>query len=187
MEDIKAVIAKAKKGMDKAVDHTNDELIKIRAGKAQPDMLNSVMVPYYGAPTPLNGVAAVTAPEARTLSIKPFDKSTIRDIEKAIIDANLGFTPMNNGESIIINLPPMTEERRQQLVKQAKAVTEDGKVALRNHRQDANNSLKKLKGSDGVSDDMIKDAEGDVQKATDGNVKRIDELLVKKEEEIMSI
>lgn len=187
MEEIKSIIDKARKGMDKAVSHTNDELIKIRAGKAQPDMLNSITVPYYGAETPMSGVAAVTAPEARTLAIKPFDKSIIRDIEKAIIDSNLGFTPQNNGETIIINLPPMTEERRQQLVKQAKAVTEDGKVAIRNTRQDANNSLKKLKGTDGISDDMIKDAEGNVQDMTNGHVKKADELLSKKEEEIMTV
>jgi len=187
MEDIEIILDMAKESMDNALNHTNNELNKIRAGKAQPDMLNSVKVPYYGAESPLNTVAAVTAPEARTLQIKPFDKSTIRDIEKAIIDANLGFTPMNNGESIMINLPPMTQERRVDLVKQAKSVGENGKVVVRNARQDANNALKKLKGSDGVSDDMIKDGEGEVQKLTDGFVKKIDDLLDKKESDIMTV
>lgn len=187
MEELKSIISKAKQGMDKAVSHTNDELNKIRAGKAQPDMLNSIMVSYYGAETPLNALAAVTAPEARTLSIKPFDKSTIKDIEKAIIDSNLGFTPQNNGESIMINLPPMTEERRGQLVKQAKGVVEDGKIGVRNTRQDANNALKKLKGTEGISDDMIKDAEGDVQKMTDNHTKKIDDLFSAKETEIMTV
>lgn len=186
MEDIKSVLDKAKSAMEKAVSHTNSELNKIRAGKAQPDMLDGIMVPYYGAETPLNGVAAVTAPEARTLAIKPFDKSTIKDIEKAIIDSNLGFTPQNNGESIMINLPPMTQERRLELVKQSKGECENGKIGVRNARQDANNTLKKLKG-EGISEDQVKGAEDDVQKMTDKYVKQIEDLLTKKEAEIMHV
>lgn len=147
-------------------------------------MLGSVMVEYYGSQTPLNQVANVNTPDARTLSIQPFEKSLIPEIEKGILQANLGFNPMNNGESVIINVPPLTEERRKQLVKQTKAEGEDAKVGVRNDRKAANQELKKLEE---ISEDQLKDAEGEVQELTDKFIARIDEILVVKEKEIMTV
>ena len=162
------------------------ELSKVRAGKAMPSMLDGLMVDYYGAATPLNQVASLSTPDARTIFIKPWEKSTIQEIEKAIINSNLGFNPQNDGESILINVPQLTEERRIQLVKQSKGVTEDAKVSVRNARKEANDELRKLL-KDGASEDMIKSAEGDVQVLTDQHVKQLDELLELKEKDIMTV
>ena len=184
MEDeIDFIIDSAKEGMEKAIGHLKKQLQNIRAGKANPSMLGGVMVEYYGAQTPLSQVANVNTPDARTLSIQPFEKNLIGEIEKGIMQANLGFNPMNNGESVIINVPPLTEERRKQLSKQAKAEAEDAKVGVRNDRKTANNELKKLD----ISEDLLKSAEADVQKLTDTYITRIDEILVNKEKEIMTI
>ncbi len=184
MEDeIEFIIDTAKENMEKAIDHLKKQLQNIRAGKANPAMLGSVMVEYYGAQTPLQQVANVNTPDARTISIQPFEKSLIKDIEKGIMMANLGFNPMNNGESVIINVPPLTEERRKQLTKQAKAEAEDAKIGVRNDRKSANNELKKLD----ISEDLLRDAENDVQELTDTHITRIDSILENKEKEIMTI
>ncbi|MCO6360077.1 ribosome recycling factor [Roseivirga pacifica] len=186
MEEIELYLDTAKEMMEKAVDHAKTDLAKIRAGKAMPSMLDGLMVEYYGTPTPINQVASVTTPDARTLFVKPWEKSIISEIEKAIINSDLGFNPQNDGESIIINVPQLTEERRVQLTKQAKAVTENGKVSVRNARKEANDELKKLL-KDGVSEDMVKGAEDDVQQLTDKFTKKMDDLLEHKEKEIMTV
>lgn len=184
MEDeIEFIIDAAKEGMEKAVAHLKKELLNIRAGKASPAMLGSVMVEYYGAKTPLNQVANVNTPDARTISIQPFEKKLIPEIEKGIMQANLGFNPMNNGENVIINVPPLTEERRIQLSKQAKAEAEDAKIGVRNDRKTANQELKKLD----ISEDQLKGAEEEVQELTDTYIARIDKILEVKEKEIMTI
>ena len=182
-EEIEFILDTAKEAMDKAISHLEKELKTIRAGKATPAMLSTVMVDYYGSQTPLAQVANVNTPDARTLSIQPWEKNMLQEIEKAIQLANLGFNPMNNGDVIMINVPPLTEERRKNLAKQAKAEAEDAKVGIRNARKEANNDIKKLD----VSDDMKKIAEDDVQKLTDTFVKTIDDKLAVKEKEILTI
>jgi ribosome recycling factor len=184
MEDeIEFVIDTAKEGMEKAITHLKKQLQNIRAGKANPTMLGGVMVEYYGAQTPLPQVANINTPDARTLSVQPFEKNLIPEIEKGIMQANLGFNPMNNGENVIINVPPLTEERRKQLSKQAKAEAEDAKIGVRNDRKTANNEIKKLD----ISEDLQRDAENDVQELTNKHIVRIDEILENKEKEIMTI
>ena len=182
-EEIELIIDSAEEGMQKAISHLNKQLLNIRAGKASPSMLGSVMVEYYGSLTPLNQVANVNAPDARTISVQPFEKGSIPNIEKGILQANLGFNPMNNGESVIISVPPLTEERRKQLVKQAKSEAEDAKVGVRNDRKTANNELKKIE----VSEDLQKNAEADIQELTDKYIAKIDSILEAKEKEIMTI
>ena len=182
-EEIELIIDSAEEGMQKAISHLNKQLLNIRAGKASPSMLGSVMVEYYGSLTPLNQVANVNAPDARTISVQPFEKGSIPNIEKGILQANLGFNPMNNGDSVIISVPPLTEERRKQLVKQAKAEAEDAKVGVRNDRKAANNELKKTD----VSEDLQKNAEADIQELTDKYIAKIDSILETKEKEIMTI
>ncbi|MFC6857873.1 ribosome recycling factor [Zunongwangia sp. SCSIO 43204] len=182
-EEIELIIDSAEEGMQKAISHLNKQLLNIRAGKASPSMLGSVMVEYYGSLTPLNQVANVNAPDARTISVQPFEKGSIPNIEKGILQANLGFNPMNNGDSVIISVPPLTEERRKQLVKQAKAEAEDAKVGVRNDRKTANNELKKTD----VSEDLQKNAEADIQELTDKYIAKIDSILENKEKEIMTI
>lgn len=184
MEEINFIIDTAKEGMENALVHLDKQLVAIRAGKASPSMLSSIMVDYYGSMTPLSQVANVNTPDARTISIQPWEKNLIGEIEKAIMVANIGFNPMNNGESVIINVPPLTEERRRELAKQAKAEAEDAKVVIRNQRKDANNDIKKL---DDASEDVKKNAEADVQTLTDTYVKKIDEKFVVKEKEIMTV
>ena len=186
MEEIELFLDEAKELMQKAVDHTAAELVKIRAGKAMPNLLDGIMVQYYGAPTPLNQVSSVTTPDARTLAIKPFERTLISEIEKAIINSDLGLAPQNNGEIIILTIPALTEERRVQLVKQAKSECETGKISIRSVRKDTNESLRKLQ-KEGASEDAIKRAEDQVQKFTDNYSAKIDELLVKKEADIMKV
>jgi ribosome recycling factor len=182
-EEIELIIDSTEEAMQNAIKHLEKELIKIRAGKASPNMVSSVLVEYYGSKTPLNQVGNINTPDARTISIQPFEKSLIPEIEKGIMNANLGFNPMNNGESVIINVPPLTEERRRELAKQAKAVAEDAKVGVRNDRKNANNELKKLD----LSEDMLKGAEADVQELTDKHITQIDAILKVKEKEIMTV
>ena len=170
--------------MQKAYVLVGSELTKIRAGKANPSMVDSVQVSYYGTMSPLNQVASVTAPEARTLFIKPWEKSLIQEIERAIINANLGFNPQNDGQQVIINIPMLTEERRRQLVKQVGQECEHGKVSVRSVRKEINEMIKKLKG---VSEDDQKNAEDQVQKLTDDYILKIDALMKKKEAEIMTV
>ena len=182
-EELEFIIDAAKEQMQNAIDHLVKELRSIRAGKATPAMLSTVMVEYYGSQTPLSQVANVNTPDARTISIQPWEKSMLHEIERAIMIANLGFNPMNNGESIIINVPPLTEERRKTLAKQAKAEAEHAKVGVRNARKEANNDIKKVD----VSDDMKKNAEVDVQDLTDSFVQKVDEMYNVKEKEIMTV
>ncbi|WP_299057859.1 ribosome recycling factor [uncultured Polaribacter sp.] len=182
-EEIEFILDSAKEAMNNAIAHLVKELRTIRAGKATPAMLSNVMVDYYGSQTPLSQVANVNTPDARTISVQPWEKNMLQEIEKAIQLANLGFNPMNNGDVIMINVPPLTEERRIGLAKQAKAEAEHAKVGIRNARKDANNDIKKTE----ISDDMKKIAEDDVQKMTDTFVKQIDEMLATKEVEIMKV
>ncbi|MFY7670320.1 ribosome recycling factor [Tenacibaculum sp. MEBiC06402] len=182
-EEIDFILDSTKEAMDSAISHLEKELRSIRAGKASPAMLANVQVDYYGSATPLSQVANVNTPDARTISIQPWEKNMLQEIEKAIMVANLGFNPMNNGENIIINVPPLTEERRRDLAKQAKAEAENAKVGVRNARKDANNEIKKLD----VSDDMKKNTEADIQNLTDNYVKQIDEKYTVKEKEIMTV
>lgn len=186
MEEIQLYLDEAKEMMQKAVNHTASELVKIRAGKAMPNLLDGIMVAYYGAPTPLQQVASVTTPDARTLTIKPWERNLISEIERSIINSDLGLAPQNNGEVIILTIPPLTEERRKNLVKQAKQECESGKVSIRTIRKDTNDSLRKLQ-KEGASEDEIKRAEDTVQKLTDQYSSKVDELLVKKEAEIMTV
>lgn len=182
-EEIEFIIDSTKEQMQNAIEHLIKELRAIRAGKASPSMLANIMVDYYGSQTPLNQVANVNTPDARTISIQPWEKQMLSEIEKAIMIANIGFNPMNNGENIIINVPPLTEERRRDLVKQAKAEAEHAKIGIRNARKDANNEVKKLD----ISDDLKKNTETDIQTLTDSYVKKVDELLAVKETEIMTV
>ncbi|TMM58326.1 ribosome recycling factor [Maribacter algarum] len=183
-EEITFILDAAKESMDGAIAHLEKEFMKIRAGKANPSMLSNVKVDYYGSQTPLSQVANVNTPDARTISVQPWEKNMLQEIEKAIMNANLGFNPMNNGDMVIINVPPLTEERRRDLVKQAKAEAEDAKVSVRSARQDAN---KEIKGLDDASDDLKKNAETDVQELTDSYTKKIDAFLDNKEVEIMKV
>ncbi|MFP4555416.1 MAG: ribosome recycling factor [Bacteroidales bacterium] len=185
-EEVNMYIEDAKERMEKAIEHLTNELRVIRAGKANPGMLTNIMVDYYGTLTPLQQVSNVGTLDARTISIQPWEKSMIGPIEKAILAANLGFNPQNNGEVIRIAVPPLTEERRKQLVKQVKSEGENARVSIRNARRDTNEEIKKLQ-KDGLSEDVAKDAEEEVQKLTDKFNKKVEELLVQKEEEILTV
>lgn len=183
-EDIQFILDSTKEAMDAALKHLEKQFVNIRAGKASPAMLGSVMVNYYGSQTPLHQVANVNTPDGRTITVQPWEKGMIQEIEKGIQIANLGFNPMNNGDTIIISVPPLTEERRRDLAKQAKAEAEDAKIGIRSARKDANSEIKKLED---VSEDLQKNAEVDVQHLTDKYVKRIDDVLEVKEKEIMTV
>ncbi|GAA3563945.1 ribosome recycling factor [Snuella lapsa] len=183
-DDIDFILDTTKEAMDKAIKHLEKQLTNIRAGKASPAMLGSVMVDYYGSQTPLNQVANVNTPDGRTITVQPWEKSMLQEIERGIMYANLGFNPMNNGESIIINVPPLTEERRRELAKQAKAEAEEAKIGIRNARKEANNDIKKLED---VSEDLKSNAEIDVQQMTDKYVKKVDDIFTTKENEIMTV
>ena len=186
IEKAQEVLEFAELKMEDAVTHLQDELKTYRAGKANPAVFASVIVNYYGAATPLPQMSNITTPDAKTMLIQPWDKSMIHAIEKAIMDANLGFTPQNNGEVIRINVPALTEERRRELVKKAKGEGEAAKVAVRNARREAMEQLKKLQ-KDGLPEDVEKDNEDQVQKFTDKYVKKVDEVLDAKEKEIMTV
>ncbi|WP_430812639.1 MULTISPECIES: ribosome recycling factor [unclassified Carboxylicivirga] len=185
-EEIDLILDDAKERMTKAIEHLDNELGKIRAGKANPKMLEGVLVDYYGSMSPLSQVANLSTPDPRTIAIQPWEKQLIGAIEKAILAANLGLNPDNNGDIIRINIPPLTEERRKDLVKQAKSVCEDTKVSFRTTRRDCNEELKKLK-KDGLSEDLEKDAEAEVQQITDGFVKKVDEMFIVKEKDILTV
>ncbi len=182
-EELSFILESTEENMHNAIKHLEKQLLNIRAGKASPAMLGSVMVEYYGSMTPLAQVANINTPDARTLTIQPFEKNTIPDIERGIMYANLGFNPMNNGESVIISVPPLTEERRKELAKQAKAEAEDAKIGIRNDRKVANNDIKKLD----LSEDETKIAEENVQKLTDTHISKVDAIFEVKEKEIMTI
>jgi ribosome recycling factor len=185
-ELIKKQVNDAKALMDKAIDHADNELNKIRAGKANPSMLDDISVDYYGTPTPLSQIGSVNTPDARTIIVQPWEKSLLPAIEKAIKEANLGINPQNDGVIIRINVPPLTEERRRDLVKKAKGEAETGKIAIRNIRKDANEKIKKLK-TEGVSEDEIKVGEAEVQKLTDAYIVKVDQLSEAKEKDIMTV
>jgi len=185
-ELIKKQITDTKALMDKAIDHCESELQKIRAGKANPAMLDDVYVDYYGSPTPLSQVGNVNTPDARTIVIQPWEKSLLQAIEKAIKEANLGLNPQNDGVIIRINVPPLTEERRRDLVKKAKAEAETGKIAIRNLRKDANEKIRKLK-TEGVSEDEMKAGEAEIQKLTDAYIIKVDQHSEAKEKDIMTV
>lgn len=184
MDEIQLYLDEARDLMQKSFGHVGNELIKIRAGKANPSMLDGVQVSYYGAMSPINQVASVTTPDARTIFIKPWEKGLIQEIEKAITNANLGVTPQNDGQQVILNVPMLTEERRRQLVRQVGQEVEQGKISIRNIRKETNEQLKKITG---VSEDDIKNAEEAVQKLTDEYIQKIDGLMKKKETEIMTV
>lgn len=186
MSDINSIIGEASVKFDRAVSHLDEELLKVRAGKANPSMLNGILVEAYGSTTPLSGVCSITTPDARMLILQPWDKTQIQAIEKAIMQANIGLTPQNDGQVIRINVPPLTEERRKELVKQAKGEVEKSKVVIRNIRRDHNESIKALK-KDGVSEDLIKGGEDKIQKLTDEYIVKVDKLFDVKEKEIMTV
>ncbi|MBS1544557.1 MAG: ribosome recycling factor [Bacteroidetes bacterium] len=184
MEEIELYLDDAREQMAKVLSHISHELTKIRAGKANPAMLDGILVPYYGAMSPLNQISSITSPDPRTLFIKPWEKNFIHEIEKAIMAANLGLTPQNDGQQVIINIPMLTEERRKQLVKQVHQECEHGKVSIRSVRKDTNEQLKKIKGA---PEDDVKNAEEEVQKLTDEYITKVDGLMKKKEAEIMTV
>jgi len=183
MEDFKIIIDTIEELMKNSVAHLDKSFLNIRAGKATPMMLNSVSIDYFGTNTPLNQVANINTPNSQTISVQPWDKSIIPEIEKAIISSNLGFNPMNNGESVIINVPPLTEDRRKDLVKQAKAEAENSKISIRTSRKEANSEIKNLN----LSEDEMKNAELDIQNLTNNYISLIDEKLQVKEKEIMTV
>ena len=182
-EEIQFIVDSAIEKMEGAIHHLEAEFVNIRAGKATPSMLSSVKVEYYGSLTPLSQVANVNTMDAHTITVQPWEKQLIPEIEKGILTANLGFNPSNNGESVIINVPILTEDRRKDLAKQAKSEGENAKVSIRNDRKEANNELKKLD----ISEDMLNNAEQDIQELTDKFSKKVDALYVVKEKEIMTV
>ena len=183
-EEIDFILDSAKEAMVNALKHLEKQFINIRAGKASPAMLGSVMVDYYGAQTPLAQVANVNTPDGRTITVQPWEKAMLQEIERAIMIANLGFNPMNNGVTIIINVRPLTEERRRELAKQAKSEVEDAKISIRSARKDANSEIK---NAEDASEDVKKNAEMDVQQLTDAYVKKADDLYSAKEAEILKV
>ena len=186
MEEIELYLDDAKETMEGAIKHLIIELGKIRAGKASPQMLEGLQIEYYGSMTPIQNVSTINTPDARTIAIRPFEKKIINDIEKAIRNGNLGFAPSNDGEMIRISVPPLNEERRRELAKRAKNEIETAKINIRNIRQDANNSLRKLT-KEGVAEDLVKVSEDRVQKLTDGFVSKVEQIYNAKEKEIMEV
>ena len=182
-ETLDFIVDTAKEGMQRAIDHLENELLNIRAGKANPVMLSGVKVDYYGTPAPISQVANINTPDARTLSVQPWEKALLAAIEKAILVANLGFNPMNNGETIIINIPPLTEERRRELAKLAKNEVENAKISIRNARKEANHELK----NEASSEDVLNNYQIDVQTLTDSYITKADELFSTKEKEILTV
>lgn len=181
------IIKDTKSRMQKSIDNLSRELANISAGRANSNLLNGVTVDYYGAPTPVQQLASINVPEARLLVISPYDKTSVADIEKAIIAANLGVNPTSDGEVIRISVPALTEERRKELVKEVKKIGEDAKVSIRNIRRDINDQLKKDEKNGGITEDDLRSQTDDVQKATDNSIKDIDQLVADKEKDIMSV
>ena len=184
--DTNQIIKNAEVKMTSAISYLDDELARIRAGKANPKILDNVKVSYYGSMTPLSNVASINTPDAKTLLISPWEKPLIKEIEKAILNSDVGITPENNGEVIRLGIPPLTEERRRSLAKRAKQEAENAKISIRNTRREVIETLKKSV-KDGVSEDVEKDAEEKIQKIHDKFIKQIDELYVAKEKEIMTV
>lgn len=186
MQDANKQLKQAEESMKLSIDYLDETLAHIRAGKANPKLLDNIKVDYYGTLSPLNNVATITTPDAKTISVQPWEKGLLPEIEKAIINSDLGILPMNNGEVIRISIPPLTEERRKQLVKQARGEGEDAKISIRNARRDAIDQVKKMV-KDGLPEDAGKDAESEAQKIHDKYIKQIDNLLEEKEKEIMTV
>ncbi len=186
MEEIELFLDDAKDTMEKALKHLSIELTKIRAGKASPAMLDGIQVEYYGVLSPIANVASITTPDARSITVKPFERKMIGDIEKAIRNSNIGLAPSNDGELIRLSIPPLTEERRRDLVKKVKQEIEVAKVNVRNIRKDTNDSIRKLT-KDGVSEDAVKMGEERVQKLTDAFISRVDDVFAAKEKDILSV
>jgi len=186
MTDVKQIIGAAQEKMQLSVEFLDEALSHIRAGKANVKILDGIKVEYYGSNVPLSNVATVSTPDAKTIAIQPWEKPMMKEIERAIINSDLGITPENNGEVIRINIPPLTEERRKALVKQSKQEAENAKIGVRNARRDAIEALKKSV-KEGVSEDIAKDAEGEAQKIHDKFIKKIDDLFAEKEKEIMTV
>ncbi|MCK4846467.1 MAG: ribosome recycling factor [Deltaproteobacteria bacterium] len=184
---MKAILTETKRKMSMAVEVLGTEFGKLRTGRASISILDGVSIDYYGAPTPLNQLATLSVPESQVITIQPFDAGQLADIEKAIVATGLGLTPNNDGKLIRINIPQLTEERRKEFVKLAKKNAEDGRIAIRNCRRDANDSLKKLEKDKEISQDELKKAQADVQEITDAEIKRVDEALAVKEAEIMAV
>lgn len=185
-EDVQFTLDSANESMGKSISHFEAELLKIRAGRANTQMLSGVIVDYYGTLTPLSQVANLGTPDARTLTVQPWEKAMLTELNKAIINSNLGFSPMDNGEMLIINIPPLTEERRVDLVKRSKVEAENCKVSIRSARKDANDEIKNL-GKEGLAEDLGKDAEVSIQKLTDNFISKVEEILKEKEIEIMKV
>lgn len=185
-EEVQLVYEMAKERMEKSIEHLENELNRIRAGKANVHILDGVMVDYYGTMTPLSQVSNISTPDAKTIAIQPWEKKMIDPIEKAIQQANIGITPVNNGELIRLGIPPLTEERRVKLVKQVKNEGENARVSIRNGRRDANEEYKRMK-KDGLAEDEVKRAEDNIQEITDEFVKKVDEIVEAKEQDIMTI
>ena len=183
MEEMDFIVGRAKEGMNQALEHLEKEMLNLRAGKANPIMLSSVKVDYYGTMTSISQIANINSPDGRTLTVQPWEKVMLQEIEKAILIANLGFNPMNNGESIIINIPPLTEERRRELAKLAKSEAENAKIGIRSARKEANSEVKKSE----ASDDIQKNYEIDIQELTDFYNSKVDEIFRVKEKEILTI
>ncbi len=186
-EDLEGILEEGRQTMSKAIDHFETELVKIRAGKATPNMLDGIVVDYYGNPTPINQVGNLSVMDARTLTIQPWEKNMLQPIERAIIASNIGINPQNDGNIIRLFLPPLTEERRKELVKRSNGEGEQAKIAIRNIRRDAIEQIKKLQKEGEVSEDLEKDAEAEMQEITDTHITLIDKHLVAKEKEIMSV
>ena len=185
-EELDMIFDEFKSANGKTLVHLENELTKVRAGKASPAMLNGVMIEYYGSMTPIQQVANINTSDARTILVQPWEKNMLSEIAKGIINSNLGLNPQNNGEQLIISVPPLTEERRKDLVKKAKAEAEHAKVGVRNNRKEAIDMIKDLK-NDGLSEDMAKTAEEEVQKITNGAIKKVDDLVELKEKDIMTV
>ena len=184
--DLKQIQQKAEAKMQSSVEFLDETLAHIRAGKANPRILDGVKLDYYGTLTPLSGVAAINTPDARTIIVQPWEKQMLKEVEKAILNSDVGITPDNNGEIIRLSIPPLTEERRKALVKQAKQEAEEAKVSIRNARRDAIDTIKKSV-KDGIAEDVAKDAENDMQKLHDKYIKKVDEVFALKEKEILTV
>lgn len=185
-EEVQLIYEMTRERMDKAIEHLDNELMRIRAGKANIHILDGIIVEYYGTPTPLNQVSNISTPDARTIMIQPWEKNMIDPIERAIMNSNVGITPANNGEVIRLAVPQLTEERRHDLVKQVRNEGENARVSLRNSRRDANDEYRQMQ-KDGLSEDETKTAEDDIQKLTDEYTEKVDKIVEGKEEEIMTI
>ena len=184
---IEDILKDVKHRMEQAVNHTNGELNKVRTGRANPEMFNSLSVDYYGSMTPMNQVSTISVPEPRLITLTPYEKNLIPNIEKAIMDANMGFTPGNNGTAVLVPIPPLSEERRQELNKFVHQLVEEGKIAIRNVRRDGIHHLQDLEKDGHISEDLIKDNEAEVQKITDDYIGKLNTLQSEKEKEILEV